>query len=116
MLICLLSLLLVAACGISQSATFAWRIGAGWELSEVMLVALEEQMAASEPTTPLGRSLRFGRCAGGLAVLHTNSIIDDATVRLSLPEAGLSASHLKCMWTRLLQKQEDPRTAGRILS
>lgn len=95
----------------SQAAAFAWRIGADWELSELMMAALEEQMVAAEPTTPLGRSLRFGRCAGALAVLHTNSIIDDTTVRQSLPEAGLSPSHLKCMWTRLLQKHEDPRLA-----
>jgi hypothetical protein len=100
----------------SRSAAFAWRLGADWELSELMLAALEEQIVASEPTTPLGRSLRFGRCAGALAVLHTNSIIDEATVRLSLPEAGLSPSHLKCMWTRLLHKHEDPRTAHRSSS
>ena len=93
----------------SQSAAVAWRIGADWELSEMMMAALEEQMVTSEPTTPLGRSLRFGRCAGALAVLHTNGVVDDATVRMSLPEAGLSAAHLKCMWTRLLQKHEDPR-------
>jgi HD-like signal output (HDOD) protein len=93
----------------SQAAAFAWRIGADWELSELMMAALEEQMVASEPTTALGRSLRFGRCAGALAVLHTNAIIDDATVRLSLPEAGLSPAHLKSMWIRLLQKHEDPR-------
>jgi HD-like signal output (HDOD) protein len=93
----------------SQAAAFAWRIGADWELSELMMAALEEQMVASEPTTPLGRSLRFGRCAGALAVLHTNALVDDATVRLSLPDAGLSPSHLKCMWLRLLQKHEDPR-------
>jgi len=98
----------------SQAATFAWRLGADWELSELMLAALEEQMVpSSEPTTPLGRSLHFGRCAGALAVLHTNSVIDEATVRLSLPEAGLSPAHLKCMWTRLMNKHEDPRTAGR---
>jgi HD-like signal output (HDOD) protein len=97
----------------SQSATFAWRLGADWELSELMLAALEEQIVECEPTTPLGRSLRFGRCAGALAVLHTNSVIADATVRLSLPEAGLSPSHLKCMWARLLRKHEDPRTARR---
>jgi HD-like signal output (HDOD) protein len=101
--------LVIASLLDSQAATFAWRIGADWELSELILAALEEQMLASEPTTPLGRSLRFGRCAGALAVLHTNSIIDDATVRLSLPEAGLSPAHLKCMWSRLLQKHEDPR-------
>jgi HD-like signal output (HDOD) protein len=102
--------LVIASLLDSQSATVAWRIGAGWELSEVMLAALEEQMVESEPTTPLGRSLRFGRCAGALAVLHTNSIIDDATVRLSLPDAGLSSPHLKSMWTRLLHKHEDPRS------
>jgi len=94
----------------SQSAAVALQLGADWELSELMLAALQEQMLESEPTSPLGRSLRFGRCAGALAVLHTNSVIDDATVRLSLPEAGLSPSHLKCMWTRLLQQHEDPRT------
>jgi HD-like signal output (HDOD) protein len=95
----------------SQSAAVAWRIGADWELSEMMMAALEEQMVTSQPTTSLGRSLRFGRCAGALAVLHTNAIIDDATVRMSLPEAGLSPAHLKCMWTRLLHKHEDPRLA-----
>ena len=104
--------LVIASLLESQAATFAWQIGAGWELSEWMLAALEEQMVTSDPTTPLGRSLRFGRCAGALAVLHSNSIIDDATVRLSLPEAGLSPAHLKIMWTRLLTNQEDPRVAN----
>jgi HD-like signal output (HDOD) protein len=104
--------LVIASLLESQAPTFAWQIGAGWELSELMLAALEEQMVTSDPTTPLGRSLRFGRCAGALAVLHTNSVIDDATVRLSLPEAGLSPAHLKIMWTRLLSNQEDPRVAN----
>jgi HD-like signal output (HDOD) protein len=98
----------------SHAATFAWRIAASWELSELMLAALEEQMADSDPMTPLGRSLRFGRCAGALAVLHGNSVIDDATVRLSLPDAGLSSAHLQCMWTRLLHKQEDPRALRQL--
>ncbi|MBV8803403.1 MAG: HDOD domain-containing protein [Sinobacteraceae bacterium] len=100
----------------SHWATFAWRIAASWELSELMLAALEEQMVESEPMTALGRSLRFGRCAGALAVLHTNSIIDDATVKMSLPEAGLSPAHLKCMWARLLSKPEDPRAARRMVA
>jgi HD-like signal output (HDOD) protein len=97
----------------AHTASFAWRIGADWELSELMLGALEEQMVTSEPTTSLGRSLRFGRCAGALAVLHTNSIIDDATVKISLPQAGLSPSHMQCMLTRLLNKHEDPRAERR---
>jgi HD-like signal output (HDOD) protein len=104
----------------SHAATLAWRIGADWELSELMLAALEEQMVAAEPTTALGRSLRFGRCAGALAVLHTNSLIDDETLRISLPAAGLSPAHLKCMWTRLMRQQEDPRmskpTANKVTS
>lgn len=100
----------------SQAATFAWQIGASWELSEHMLVALEEQMVVSDPTTPLGRSLRFGRCAGALAVLRTNSVIDDATARISLPEAGLSPAHLRCMWRRLLDKPEDSKATGRMVS
>ena len=101
----------------SQSATFAWHIGANWELSELMLAALEEQMVTtSEPTTPLGRSLRFGRCAGALAVLRTNSVIDDATARLSLPEGGMSPAHLKCMWKRLLDKPEASKATGRMVA
>jgi HD-like signal output (HDOD) protein len=100
----------------SQSATFAWQIGASWELSEHMLIALEEQMVPSDPTTALGRSLHFGRCAGALAVLRTHSIIDDDTARISLPEAGLSPAHLRCMWRRLLDKPEDSKATGRMVS
>jgi HD-like signal output (HDOD) protein len=98
----------------SHAATLAWRIGADWELSEIMLGALEEQMVAADPTTALGRSLRFGRCAGALAVLHSNSLIDDETLRLSLPPSGLSPAHLKCMWTRLMSQQQDPRMSNKV--
>jgi HD-like signal output (HDOD) protein len=100
----------------SQSATFAWHIGANWELSELMLAALEEQMVESDPTTPLGRSLRFGRCAGALAVLRTNKVIDDATARLSLPDGGMSPAHLKCMWRRLLDKPGESKATGRMVA
>lgn len=104
---------LIAALIASQAPVFAWRLGAEWELSELMLGALEENMTTPDPTTALGRSLRFGRIAGALAVLHTNSIVNDTTVRLSLPEAGMSPAHLKCMWSRLLNQLEDPRLARR---
>jgi HD-like signal output (HDOD) protein len=103
--------LVIASILDSQAAAFAWHIGADWRLSEEMLAALEEQMTFSEPATPLGRSLRFGRCAGALAVLHTNSIISHASVRISLPPSGLSPAHLESMLTRLLRPHEDPRTA-----
>jgi HD-like signal output (HDOD) protein len=94
----------------SQAARFAWHIGADWRLSQEMLAALEEQTAASEPMTPLGRSLRFGRRAGALAVLHANTIIDAESVRMSLPPSGLSPVHFESLLKRLLRPHEDPRT------
>ena len=109
------SAVVIASLLYSQAATFAWHIGANWELSELMLGALEEQMVSSEPTTALGRSLRFGRCAGALAVLRTNNVIDDATARQSLPEGGMSTAHLKCMWRRLLDKPEESAATGRMV-
>ena len=101
--------LVIASILDADSAAFAWHIGADWRLSAEMLAALEEQMASSEPKTPLGRSLRFGRHAGALAVLHTNCIINEASVRASLPPSGLSSSHLEVMLTRLLRPHDDPR-------
>ncbi|HEY1892574.1 MAG TPA: HDOD domain-containing protein [Steroidobacteraceae bacterium] len=104
--------LVVASILNSRSAAFAWHIGAEWRLSEEMLAAIEEQMAAAEPATPLGRSLCFGRRAGALAVLHGNAIIDEASLRLSLPSSGLSAAHLESMLKRLLRPHEDPRASA----
>jgi HD-like signal output (HDOD) protein len=102
--------LVIASILESHSAAFAWHIGADWRLSEEMLAALEEQMVSgTDPATPLGRSLRFGRRAGALAVLHANSIISDATLRASLPPSGLSPPHLESMLKRLLRPHEDPR-------
>jgi HD-like signal output (HDOD) protein len=100
----------------SHAARFAWHIGADWRLSEEMLAALEEQMAPSEPATALGRSLRFGRRAGALAVLHAHAILNEESVRASLPPSGLSPSHLESMLRRLLRPHEDPRTAAKAAS
>ncbi len=109
--------LVIASILDSHSASFAWHIGADWRLSEEMLAALEEQMVPGcEPATPLGRSLRFGRRAGALAVLHANSIITDASLRASLPPSGLSPPHLESMLKRLLRPHEDPRTLASEVS
>jgi hypothetical protein len=108
--------LVIASILDSHSAGFAWHIGADWRLSGDMLTALEEQMAASEPATPLGRSLRFGRHAGALAVLHANSVISDESVRVSLPSSGLSPTHLEFMLARLLRPHDDPRMKSRAAS
>jgi hypothetical protein len=42
-------------------------------------------------------------------VLHGNSIIDEASLRISLPPSGLSPAHLESMMKRLLRPHEDPR-------
>lgn len=96
--------LVIASLLDSQSSVLAWRIGAAWQLSAPAVAALEEQTlsSSSRPKTPLGRSLRFGRRAGALALLYGNSLIDDTTVRESLPETGQWPRHLDRVLTRLL--------------
>jgi HD-like signal output (HDOD) protein len=85
----------------SHSARVARRIGAGWELSDASLAALDQQAGASPPLTPLGRALRFGRIVGALAVLHINGAIDDATAMSSFPQSSLAGAQLERMWERM---------------
>jgi len=103
----------IAALLDSDFAKVARQIGVSWELSERILAALEEQASAAEPTTPLGRSLRFGRLAGALALLQINHTVDDATVRASLPDAGLPPEQLERMWTRLTHESATPTPPGK---
>ncbi|MGH8180165.1 MAG: HDOD domain-containing protein [Steroidobacteraceae bacterium] len=91
----------IAALLDAQSARAARRIGTGWELSAGSLTALEQQEDEAEPVAPLGRSLRFGRIVGALAVLRINGVIDDATARASLPQSSLAHEQLERMWMRI---------------
>jgi HD-like signal output (HDOD) protein len=97
----------------SQSANVARRIGGSWELSEGILTALAEQVGAAEPATALGRSLRFGRIAGALAILQINHAIDEAMAKSSLPDAGLPPGQVERMWSRLTHEPAAPTAAGR---
>jgi len=91
----------------SHSGPVAQHIGASWELSERMLVALDHQRPDSpEHTTALGRSLRFGRTVAALAVVHLNQVIDEPTARFSLPKTAMSPAQLDRMWTRLILPPE----------
>ncbi len=96
----------------AHAGTLAQRIAADWQLSESAHTALAEQNAAQPPSTPLGRSLRFGRLAGALAVLHENGLVDAATVRLNLPDSTLPAAHTEVLTAKLLQPLHDPRTGA----
>jgi hypothetical protein len=96
----------IAAVLQSHSARVARRIGAGWDLSEGSLAALEQQAGAAEPVTPLGRSLRFGRVVGALAVLCINGVIDETTATASLPRSSLAREQVGRMWARLKTRAE----------
>ena len=95
-----------------HAAPLAQRIGTDWHLSEAALAALAEQTSPDVPPSALGRSLRFGRLAGALALLHANGQINQATVRDSLPPSALPAAHTDTLVTKLLLPFQDPRTAS----
>ena len=99
----------IAALLESRSAHVARRLGAGWELSEGSLAALEQQASTAEPAAPLGRSLRFGRVVGALALLRINSVIDETTARASLPKSPLAPEQLERMWARMTTEQSAAR-------
>jgi hypothetical protein len=94
----------------SHSAGVARRIGAGWDLSEASLAAFEQQAGAAEPATPLGRSLRFGRTVGALAVLCIHGAIDETIAAASFPHSSLSRAQLERMWVRLKTRAEGGRS------
>ncbi|HEX3843326.1 MAG TPA: HDOD domain-containing protein [Steroidobacteraceae bacterium] len=100
----------IAALLETQSAPVARRIGAAWDLSAASLAALEQQARAAEPLAPLGRSLRFGRTVGALAVLCINGVLDEAAARASLPPSSLPREQLERMWVRMTG--EPPGTEG----
>ena len=85
----------------SHSAQVARRIGASWELSGASLAALEQQGGESEPIEPIGRSLRFGRIVGALAVLRVNGVIGEPTAQASLPRSLLARDQVERMWARI---------------
>jgi HD-like signal output (HDOD) protein len=94
-----------------ESAVVAKRIAGSWGLSDRVIAALDDQTFAVAPDkrTALGRSLHFGRLASALAVLYTFKALDDVTAQVSLPIAGMPATELSRLWTRLTAEQEAPQ-------
>jgi HD-like signal output (HDOD) protein len=102
-----------------QSVIVAKRISVSWGLSDRIMAALDDQTTAvaADRQTAMGRSLSFGRLASALAVLHTNKALDDVTAQISMPIAGMPASELQRLWTRLSSEEElaprqKPRSAA----
>jgi len=92
----------------TQTAGVAKRIAGSWGLSDRILAALDDQTpaVAADKHTPMGRALEFGRQASALAVLYMNKALDDVTSQVSLPVAGMPATELTRLWSRLTAPQD----------
>ncbi|MGH8150147.1 MAG: HDOD domain-containing protein [Steroidobacteraceae bacterium] len=93
----------IAALVDKHSAPVARRVAVSWELSERISSALEDQASSKAPheRTALGRSLRFGRLMGALAVLHINGRVSDETAKLSMLASEATAFQFESIWGRL---------------
>lgn len=93
----------------THSARVARNIAASWELSGRILAAFDEQVAGggAEPT-PLGRSLKFGRFMGALAVLNAKGIVKDDEAKAAMLANGASGAHFERIWERLTGKPSKP--------
>ncbi|MFO1425925.1 MAG: HDOD domain-containing protein [Steroidobacteraceae bacterium] len=85
-----------------QCAPVARRIAAGWELSERLVTALNDQSApAAVNMSPLGRSIHLGRLLGTLALLAREGRTDPGAAQALARAAGVPPRLLERMWPRL---------------
>jgi HD-like signal output (HDOD) protein len=87
----------------AHTATVARHIASGWELSERVLEALEEQRPerVERPASSLGRSLRFGLLVGALSLLRSHDRIDDEAGLATVAAAGGVGDRFERLWGRL---------------
>lgn len=92
----------------SQTAVVAGRIAASWELSDRILAAIEDQKRLPETVEPtsLGRSLRFGRLMGALAVLQATDRITYETAKASMLAIGATEFQFDQIWVRLTGRRD----------
>lgn len=94
----------------ANTARVARSIAASWDLSGRILAAFEDQVpgAVTDPT-PLGRSLRFGRFIGALAVLNSKGIVDEGAAKAAMLANGSAGAHFERIWERLTGKPAAPQ-------
>ncbi len=89
-----------------QCAAVARRIAASWALSERMLAALADQLAAmrhpSAPLAPLGRAVLLGERIGTLVLLHREGRLDAAAARGAALAQGVPSTFFDRLWPRLI--------------
>lgn len=84
------------------AAPTAARLSRKWELSDRITRALTEQTAGpAAEISPLGRSLRFGRLAGGLALLSRQARLDAAAALPALATVEPRSGSTAAIWERL---------------
>jgi len=84
----------------------ASRVAHDWELSSRILTALEDQSSEQQPAaaTALGKSLRFGRYCGAVAVLRRAELLDDEGGKAALAAGGFDGADYERIWARLARQ------------
>lgn len=100
---------LVPDAGVAIALLDAWsgptasRLAAQWELTGRIRVALEDQRPQARPDalTPLGRSLRFGRVAGALAMLRSKGDVGEDEAVATLAQVESREAGWASTWARI---------------
>ena len=89
-----------------HAPSVASRIAQNWELSERILSALDEQAPdfTAKELSGLGKSLRFGRYCGAIAVLRGEGMLDDEAALAALRSGGYSGAACERIWARLARQ------------
>jgi HD-like signal output (HDOD) protein len=93
-----------------QGAAIARRIAAEWDVSDRMLMALSDQLAAargmSEQLSPLGRAVLLGSRIGTLVMLQREGQLDAEAARAAAVAQGAPRAFVDRLWPRLTQTTE----------
>ncbi len=91
---------------IAHAAHVASRVAHDWELLSRIFTALADQSGHPQPgnVTALGRSLRFGRCCGAVAVLGRAELLDDDGGQAALAACGFEGPDCERIWARLARQ------------
>ena len=93
----------------AHTAQVARATASSWELSDRILDALQDQIPRETPheSSSLGRSLRFGRLVGALALLRASGDIDADAAKATIVANEGSSPQIEGIWTRLSARPDN---------
>ncbi len=93
-----------------HGATVARLVASTWELSDVSLVAFDEQMNRISPVkmSALGQAVYFADLCGALALLYSRGVHSAEGARALLLEQGVPPATVKAMWQASTQADAEP--------